>query len=382
MSAGGRAATIAVTYALGAAAGLLAHALRLPLPYLLGSLAATGIASATGRRRPVVRGGRQAGQAVVGAALGLYFTPEVLAGVAAALPWMLASSFAALGAGIAGASLLRRRAHLAAATAFFAGVPGGAAEMAVFGEREGGDPAVIALAQSLRVATVVSILPFALTLLGARGAEPWTQSPPAGGLYDLLWLGAWCAAAGWIAQVARLPNGWLLGALAASAALTASGLVGAAPPRPLVDAAQVAIGCALGSRFRRDLLDDARVLLPAIVLAVAQSLALLAGFGAVVGLASGRSPFTLVLATAPGGIAEMCLTARTLHLGVPLVTAFHVVRLVVLLTLAPATFRVWRGVVESRRPSVSATPAAAPDATDAETPPALPGRGRRAARDR
>lgn len=397
MSAGRRAASLAITYALGGAAGLLAHALHVPLPYLLGPLAAIGIASATGRRRPVVRGGRQAGQAVVGAALGLYFTPEVVRGVGAALPWMLASSGAALVAGIAGASLLRRNARLDAATAFFAGVPGGAAEMAVLGEREGGDPAVIALAQSLRVATVVSILPLALTLLGARGAEPWTQSPPAGGLDDLLWLGAWCAGAGWITHVARLPNGWLLGSLAASAALTVSGLVGAAPPRPLVDAAQVAIGCALGSRFPRDLLEDARVLLPAIVLAVAQSLILLAGFGALLAVASGRSPFTLVLATAPGGIAEMCLTARTLHLGVPMVTAFHVVRLVVLLTLAPGTYRLWRAVVERRQAqksneaerlagsdgeSVSAAPDAAPDATGAGTRRALPDRGRRAAKDR
>ena len=50
---------------------------------------------------------------------------------------------------------------------------------------------------------------------------------------------------------------------------------------------------------------------------------------------------TLLLATAPGGIAEMCLTARTLRLGVPLVTAFHVLRLVLLLVLAPTVFRLW-----------------------------------------
>ncbi|MGK5044974.1 AbrB family transcriptional regulator [Janthinobacterium sp. GB4P2] len=30
------------------------------------------------------------------------------------------------------------------------------------------------------------------------------------------------------------------------------------------------------------------------------------------------------LATSPGGIAEMSLTAKTLHLGLPIVTAFHV----------------------------------------------------------
>jgi len=55
-----------------------------------------------------------------------------------------------------------------------------------------------------------------------------------------------------------------------------------------------------------------------------------------------------VLGTAPGGIAEMCITAKVLQLGVPLVTAFHVARVVViLLTTVPLFARLerwWRGL--------------------------------------
>jgi membrane AbrB-like protein len=112
-------------------------------------------------------------------------------------------------------------------------------------------------------------------------------------------------------------------------------------PRPLVDAAQVIIGCALGSRFRRELLRDARVLLPSLALAVTQGMALLAAVAVAIATASDRPASTLLLATAPGGIAELCLTARTLRLGVPLVSAFHVVRMVLLLTCAPAAYRLW-----------------------------------------
>ena len=36
---------------------------------------------------------------------------------------------------------------------------------------------------------------------------------------------------------------------------------------------------------------------------------------------------TMALATAPGGISEMRVTAKILKLGVPLVTAFQVIRL-------------------------------------------------------
>jgi uncharacterized membrane protein AbrB (regulator of aidB expression) len=41
-----------------------------------------------------------------------------------------------------------------------------------------------------------------------------------------------------------------------------------------------------------------------------------------------------MLGTSPGGIAEMCITAKVLQLGVPIVTAFHVTRLATVLLLA------------------------------------------------
>ena len=50
---------------------------------------------------------------------------------------------------------------------------------------------------------------------------------------------------------------------------------------------------------------------------------------------------TLVLGTSPGGIAEMAITAKVLQLGVPMVTAFQVFRLVAVLLLVEPLYR-WR----------------------------------------
>jgi hypothetical protein len=61
-------------------------------------------------------------------------------------------------------------------------------------------------------------------------------------------------------------------------------------------------------------------------------------------------PATLVLATAPGGIAEMSITAKVLELGVPVVTAFHVTRVVLLLTCTAPIF-VWLRRRRRARPS-------------------------------
>jgi uncharacterized protein len=50
---------------------------------------------------------------------------------------------------------------------------------------------------------------------------------------------------------------------------------------------------------------------------------------------------SLTLGMMPGGIAEMSLTAETLQLSVPLVTALQVVRLILVLFLAEPLFRIW-----------------------------------------
>jgi hypothetical protein len=65
--------------------------------------------------------------------------------------------------------------------------------------------------------------------------------------------------------------------------------------------------------------------------------------------ASGIPRATLILATAPGGVAEMCITAKVLQLGVPLVTACHILRLLVLTLAAPAAYRLFLRTVDQRK---------------------------------
>ena len=64
-------------------------------------------------------------------------------------------------------------------------------------------------------------------------------------------------------------------------------------------------------------------------------------FGAALAWASGLHPVTLMVDTAPGGIAEMAITAKVLQLGVAVVTAFQVCPLVAVLLLAEPIYRRW-----------------------------------------
>ena len=114
-------------------------------------------------------------------------------------------------------------------------------------------------------------------------------------------------------------------------------------PQIASNAGQCLLGCALGARFQPDFLRGAHRFVSAVAASVLVSIAVSALFAVGMAWASGLNPATLVLGTAPGGIAEMCITAKVLQLGVPLVTAFHVTRVVVLLLVTAPLFARIRG---------------------------------------
>jgi uncharacterized membrane protein AbrB (regulator of aidB expression) len=114
-------------------------------------------------------------------------------------------------------------------------------------------------------------------------------------------------------------------------------------PYALSNAAQVLLGCALVRAFSAARCNRAAFLVGVLVSVAIAMLRAAASRACSPGLR--LADRTLGLATAPGGIAEMCITAKVLQLGVPLVTAAHVTRVVVLITTTGPTYRsvaLWR----------------------------------------
>lgn len=326
---------LAATLALGAGAGWVASLLHSPLPWMIGPMLAVAAARVLGARLVSPRGGRQAGQWLIGTTLGLYFSPTVLRTLSGHGGAIAASLAFALALGGVGALVLRRVAGCDWRTAFFASVPGGATEMAVLAGRSGAAADQVALAHALRMVAVVLILPFAMTLAGAHGADPY--QPVARDVAPLGLLAMLGLAAGSSALLARLrvPNAWMLGSLLATIALAATDAAPSAMPHWLTNSGQVLVGCSLGERFDRDSLRRTPRFALAVLASVALAISLSALFAWLLAQPAGIAAPTAILATAPGGIAEMCLTARVLQLGVPLVTAFHVLRVAAIMVLAP-----------------------------------------------
>ena len=321
------------------AGGALFAWLKMPLPWMTGSLVAMAIAQLAGARFEAPRGGRDAGLVVIGVTLGLYFTPAVMREVVAYGGYFVALGFAALGIGALSAAVLERAAGVDHATAFFGSMPGGAAEMTMMGERYGALTDRVAFAHSARMLLVVTLVPGAITLAGFSATEDYRPIVVPFDAVGLVILFGVAALGGVAARRIKAPSAFMLGPLVVTIALTVSEVSLSSVPNLLTNIAQVILGCVLGSKFEPGFLRAA----PRFVAALVPSVAITLGLAAVVGWAiarlSGAYLGTSLLAAAPGGIAEMAITAKVLRIGVAFVTAAHIVRYLIVILFSVVAFR-------------------------------------------
>ncbi len=332
-----KASRIAIGLLTAGLGSLLAVWLGLPLPWIIGALLATAISKMVGSPGTSHKVFRNGGQWVIGASLGLYFTPEMVRVIGHNLPYILAGTIFALGLGCLGSVILRTLGGTDFKTAWFASAIGGASEMTALAERHRARVDLVASAHSLRMLMVVVIIPFAFQALGIHGDD--LSSLDETRLFDvtgLLILIVLTSAMGLVFQRFRLPNPWVLGPLLVTAVLTSNDIVFSHLPVELTNLGQLLIGWSLGDKFGPEFFKRAPRYLSVVALANSFNILLAFGFGYAIHLISDIPFATLVLGTSPGGIAEMAITAKVLMLGAPVVTSFHVIRMVcVLLVTAP-----------------------------------------------
>ncbi len=335
-----RSVTLALTGLAAAFAGGWAFdALATPIPWLLGPLFAVAGANLAGLRITCPPGGRQLGQILIGTAIGLRFTPDVTAIVLGQIHWMAAAALAAILLGGLGAWIQTRIAGLDVPTAFFGSVPGGMAEMLALGDRFRAEPVALALSQTVRVGIIVVTVPVGLTYLGEAGDAIFLPTVSAVDWQGLPLLLGGTTASALILNRLGMTNAWMLGAAGFAAAITIAGIEISSLPGSLLILGQLLIGAALGERFDREPMRRA----PRVILGAVLSTAVLIAAGILLALgisaASGISASTMIAATCPGGLVEMSITAQVLALGVPLVTAYHIMRIIMITAVTLPLFR-------------------------------------------
>jgi membrane AbrB-like protein len=266
--------------------------------------------------------------------LGLYFTAPVVGVLAEHLVSVVGGLLFAIGLAFYGTYLLRRFANVDVKTAWFSSAIGGAAEMTNLAERYGVRPDLVASAHSMRMITVVVLVPFTLQWLGISGIDSFVVSTKQISYIGLAQLFGLTAIGVFVATRMKMPNAWVLGSMFLTIGITAGGMEFSAIPDWLSKVAQLSVGWGLGDRFRPGFFRTAPRFLMVVVVFTATALLLAFGFATVLHMVSGLPTVSLMLGVAPGGISEMAITAKVLQLGVPLVTAFQVFRMagVVLVT--------------------------------------------------
>ena len=287
-------------------------------------------------------------QSVIGVVIGLLADPSTLSGVAR--DWLpvllvgLATLLVSMGAGL----LLGLRDGVSPVTGMLALTAGGASGLVAVTREIGGDDRVVAVVQYLRVGVVTATMPvvaavafdttasFGLTTGGAAPqhaqAAPW--------YVGLAFVAVCCAVGIPLARLARIPAGALLGPMVVALGLSLAGLTfGAVPPVVLVELAYAVIGWQAGVRFTRESLRAVvGVLVPATALIVAV-IALCAGLGVLLSHLTGATLLEGYLATTPGGVYAVLATAISADTDVTFVVAVQVLRVLVMLLVAPLLAR-------------------------------------------
>lgn len=341
MSRGQTPAILIQTATFGSAGlgGMLAIVLGVPMPWLIGPLCTTIALSLAGARLEIDPRLRDVMLAVLGVLVGSAFTPSIIGHVGRWLPSLLALAPLVALCGILLAAGLRRFAGYDRVTAWFAAMPGGLSEMVMIGRAHGGDDRTLTLIHSVRILVVVIALPFGFSVFGGSHLSAERVAAPFPGLWDTLVL-LGCVVIGMpLGRVLRLPAPAMIGPMILSAVAHMSGVSSVTPPTVIVAAAQVIVGASLGSRFSGYGVSSAfKTVAIGVVLTIGM-LVLGAVFVAGLHYATGIDVLMLVLAYAPGGVAELSLIALFLGIDAAFVSVHHLVRIVIVVAIGPALFR-------------------------------------------
>ncbi|GGE29572.1 monooxygenase [Agaricicola taiwanensis] len=328
--------------AIGLCGALVFNHYQLPLAWMLGAMLFCMLATLL--RIPVTAPStiRPPVIAIVGVLLGSGFSPQILAGIGSWIPTLLGLFAFMLVSGVVCVTYLCKVGGFDLKTAYFAGMPGGLAEMIVLGDDKGADTRLIAMVHSARVFTIVMTLPFVVQWLS--GVDLGSRGRSAGlSLFEVHWsTPAWLfgvAVAGAIlGHLLRLPSKYLMGPMLLSLIVHVSGISDFHLPREIVSGAQLVLGTVVGCRFAGttpgQILKVLRLALGATVMLLLITL----GFAEIVSFLSSYEQVPLMLAYSPGGLAEMSLIAVAMQIEVAFVATHHIVRILAVMIFARVFF--------------------------------------------
>ena len=284
---------------------------------------------------------------ILGVMLGSGFTPDLFSNAAdwaltlAILPVFVVVAF------VVAYGIYRRIGRYDPVTAFYASAPGGLNDMILMGTEAGGEERRIAMAHAGRIFMVVTLVVLFYTLVlevETNGdSRPFITFSDVG-VRDLAILIACAVLGAYLGPKIGLPAPAILGPMILSGIVHLSGLTHAAPPTIAVNATQLVMGTVIGCRFAgaapRDVIKDLGLSL----LAASAMLLVAAPTALAVTVLTGIDIRETFLSFSPGGLPEMSILALSLDADVAYIATMHIIRIVLVIALAPVFFKLikWR----------------------------------------
>lgn len=336
--------SVIAVFIAGFAGGEIAHFIGAPLPMMLGSIVVVGAMAVFGVRpfgQPlrVPQKLRACFVPVIGLSVGANFTPGILEEARGWWPSLLSLLIYIPLAHFVGYQTFRRLGGLPPVTAYFGSVPGGLIESVTLGEQHGANVQMLAALQFMRLILSLMLVPLAFSILngGAVGSAAGVVMSAARAPFtaeEAFWQTILAVIGFFGGRRLNMPAYLVTGPILASGLGHLSGLLEAAPPWWLIQATQLVIGVTLGARFAdmpvRDFGRALKLALTNIVFTLI--LAVIAAL--VLHQIVGERVEAVILAFAPGGLAEMSLVALSMHISALYVSTHHVARIVLAITVA------------------------------------------------
>lgn len=334
---------ILTVFAIGLAGGFVFDGVGLYLPWMLGPLFFVLVLKKRFRNRlvwPVQL--RNAGLIFIGVQLGSSFTREAVAAMGKSLPVMLVTTVSIILFSAVMAWILSKWMGISLPTALLGSFPGGLTQMVVLSEEmPDSDSSAVAFMQTLRIVLVISIVPWIVTHLLSDEQSPAYAVQPAAEIMDIGWktaagIALLCGVFILIGKRIHIPIPFMLGPLLAAAVWNLSGFQAPGVPGAVLNMAQLCLGAHLGLTLK---VDNPRLFRRMFGMVFATNVLLIGFTFLAAWLLTEKAGFpikSMFLSLAPGGVAEMSVTALSVNADVSAVTSFHLFRILfILFILSP-----------------------------------------------
>jgi membrane AbrB-like protein len=325
-------------FALGSLGGWIFSLLRMPIPWTLGPLVFIAIAEIGFKVRLYWSSQiRNIALLILGYSMGRAFTPDTGQRIWALFPLLMLVTLISIALCLFGGFIIHKSTGLSLSTCLFGSIPGGLSQTATICEEvEDADLAAVTLMQTIRVLAVVSCVPFiALHGLSNQSTQV-SKSIVTLGSSDLLSLVLFSVIIGiltFISRYLKLPGGYIISPLLGTAVLTLVGVPAPALPPSIISIAQICVGILMGMSLNfATLANWKKITLQSLL----NNLGILGGLMGLNYLITKISPITFLTAfigTAPGGMAEMGITAMMVNADLSTVVAFQLSRLLFVLVI-------------------------------------------------